>query len=931
MNAPPPSEAAALQQRLAAALRDPASFGPACTSVQVIETHISWVYLTGSYAYKVKKAVDFGFLDFTTLESRRHYCAEELRLNRRTAAQVYLDVVPIAGSVERPVVGGKGPVLEWAVRMREFPQRALLSEMLARGELTARHIDALAAVVERFHAGATRVPADRSWGSAGEVLDVALANFAELRPRLDDPADLAELTRLEDWTRREHAERGAVWDARRSGGHVRECHGDLHLGNIALLDGAITPFDCIEFNERMRWIDVESEIAFAVMDLQHRGRPDLAQRLLNAYLEHGGDYAGLAVLRFYLVYRAMVRAKVAGIGFAQAPPGTEKSARLADCRAHIALANREAAPGMPAIVITRGLSGSGKTTLSQSLLEHIGAIRVRSDVERKRLQGLSADARTHAGIEAGIYAPDATRATYDRLLDLAHTIVDAGRIALVDAAFLSRWQRNAFRALADELDLPFVIVDFVASEATLRRRIEARSAKGRDASDADLSVLALQLRNHEPLADDEGAFVVAYDAEQPLERAQSADAWRHVVQRLDLETPGADPRGPGPIPPGPGPDLDPDPGLDAKLAFLSQPSSYPEPTTRVEQVQTHLSWVFLTDRHAYKLKKPVRGDFVDLRTIADRRRNCRAEVRLNRRLSPDVYVGTVPLTCDAAGRLAIGGGGDVVDWLVRMRRLPRDRMLDRIIAVGHADSVDVDAIVQSLYDLYRVAPGVAVSPEAYLQALASEIKGTRDELCRSAYGLPAETIDRIAALQLRVLEREATLLAGRASSGRIVEGHGDLRPEHVCMTSPPRIIDCLEFSRALRSLDAVDELAYLALECERLGAPELRQRIFDAYRHVSDDPAPETLIDFYQSYRASIRAKIAIWHLRDPALQGMPKWRIQALDYLRLALAHIERATAAEAASAGSRPTGADTGDSDRAGATTDPQPPASSTSDPPR
>ncbi|MGE5666868.1 MAG: AAA family ATPase, partial [Betaproteobacteria bacterium] len=855
-------------------------------------------------------------LDFTTVEARRHYCAEELGLNRRTAAQVYLDVVPIAGSVDRPVVDGKGPVLEWAVRMREFPQHALLSEMLARGELTPAHIDALAAVVERFHDGAARASEDRPWGSAGDVLGVALANFAELRPRLDDPADLADLARLEDWTRREHAACGAVWETRRRDGHVRECHGDLHLGNIAFFDGAVTPFDCIEFNEQMRWIDVQSEIAFTVMDFQHRGRPDLAQRFLNAYLEHGGDYAGLAVLRYYLVYRAMVRAKVAGLGAAQAPAGVAKSARWVDCRAHIVLANREAAPGMPAIVITRGLSGSGKTTLSQSLLERIGAIRVRSDVERKRLEGLPPDARTHAGIEAGIYAPDATRATYDRLLDLTRTIVAAGRIALADAAFLMRWQRDAFRALADELDVPFVIVDFVASEATLRRRIEARAASGRDASDADLSVLALQLRSHEPLADEERGFAVSYDAEQPVERAQSADAWRHVAQRLDLEAAGAELPTPGSAPP------DPDPDLDAKLAFLSRPASYPEPTTRVEQVQTHLSWVFLTDRHAYKLKKPVLGDFVDLRTIADRRRNCRAEVRLNRRLSPDVYVAAVPLTCDASRRLAISGDGAVVDWLVKMRRLPHDRMLDRIIAAGYADSVDVDAIVQPLYRLYRFSPAATVAPEAYLHALAAEITATRDELRKPAYALPVEQIDRIAALQLSVIEGQAALLGGRASSGRIVEGHGDLRPEHVCMTSPPRIIDCLEFSRELRRLDAVDELAYLALECERLGAPGLRQRIFDAYRRMSDDPAPDALIDFYQSYRASIRAKIAIWHLRDPALQRMPKWRIQALDYLRLALAHAERAGGA--ASGNARQNGA-------ASAAGQHQPAASSTSDPPR
>ena len=330
-------------------------------------------------------------------------------------------------------------------------------------------------------------------------------------------------------------------------------------------------------------------------------------------------------------------------------------------------------------------------------------------------------------------------------------------------------------------------------------------------------------------------------------------------------------------------------------------------------METHLSWVFLTDHHAYKLKKPVRSDFVDLRSIANRRRNCRAEVRLNRRLSPDVYLGAIPLTCDAAGRLAIGGDGDVVDWLVRMHRLPHERMLDRIIAAGGAASVDVDSIVAPLCRLYRAGPAVAMSADAYLHALAAEIAATRDELRSPAYALPADTIERIALLQLRTLERDASIVGARAASGRIVQGHGDLRPEHVCMTSPPRIIDCLEFSRPLRSLDAVDEIAYLALECERLGAPELRERIFDGYRRMADDAAPEPLVDFYQSYRASIRAKIAIWHLRDPALRGMPRWRSQALDYLHLALVHAERCTGADA------------------GAATHGQVSASSTSDPPR
>ncbi|HEV2219437.1 MAG TPA: AAA family ATPase [Casimicrobiaceae bacterium] len=556
MDAPPPDGAAALQQRLAAALRDPASFGPECASVRVIETHISWVYLTGAYAWKVKKAVDFGFLDFTSLESRHRYCQEELRLNRRTAPQLYLDVVPIAGSVERPVVGGAGPVLEWALKMREFPQDALLSALLARGALVPSQVDALAAAVARFHEGAARARADQPWGSAAEVLDVALANFAELRPRIDDPAHLAELEALEDWTRREHAARGAIWASRRAAGLVRECHGDLHLGNIALVDAEVTLFDCIEFNERMRWIDVVSDIAFTLMDLRHRGRRDLAQRFLNAYLERTGDYSGVAVLTYYLVYRAMVRAKVAGLRAAQMFPGDASSGALADCRVHLDLARNEARAGSPAIVITHGLSGSGKTTLSQFLLERIGALRLRSDVERKRLLGLPAAARTGADIDAGIYAADANRATYARLLALARTIVEAGRIALVDAAFLSRCQRDAFRTLANELDVPLVIVDCIASEATLRRRIVERRAAGNDASDADLSVLAQQLHHHAPLDDDERALAVTWDAEQPPDGAQARDAWRRVAQRLGVGDPLSGP-----------PDETPaDPGLGAAIA-----------------------------------------------------------------------------------------------------------------------------------------------------------------------------------------------------------------------------------------------------------------------------------------------------------------------------------------------------------------------------
>jgi len=519
------------QARLLAALSRPAVFGPGCARVERLETHISCVFLTGRYAYKIKKSVDFGFLDFTTLAARRHFCEEELRLNRRLAPSLYLDVVPITGSVDAPVLGGEGPALEYAVKMREFPQAALASRILARGELSADDIDALAAKVAAFHAANGVAPCDGAFGAPEAILRVARQNFAQIWPQLAS-AERDELEELRAWIEREHA---AHWNAllrRREEGFVRECHGDLHLNNIARIDGELIIFDCIEFNESMRWIDVMSEVAFTVMDLHYRGRVDLARRFLNAYLERTGDYAGLAVLRFYLVYRALVRAKIARLRAAQLDAGEARRALLAEYRAHVTLARSYARSTRPALVITHGLAGCGKTTLSQALLETIGAVRIRSDVERKRLHGLGALERGQSGIDHGLYAVGATEVTYRELAALAREIVGADLVAIIDAAFLKRGQRDQFRDLAAELSVAFVIVDFSASDTTLRRRIAERAAKSSDASDADLAVLDHQLRSREPLAPDEQAFVVAYDAEAPLERARQPDAWRAVRERI---------------------------------------------------------------------------------------------------------------------------------------------------------------------------------------------------------------------------------------------------------------------------------------------------------------------------------------------------------------------------------------------------------------
>lgn len=331
------------------------------------------------------------------------------------------------------------------------------------------------------------------------------------------------------------------------------------------------------------------------------------------------------------------------------------------------------------------------------------------------------------------------------------------------------------------------------------------------------------------------------------------------------------------------------PDLGAKVAFLSCPQSYPEPTSRVEAIETHMAWVFLTDAHAYKLKKPVRYDYLDFSTLEARRRSCEEEVRLNRRLAPDVYLGVVPLGTGSRGMLEIGGEAMVHDWLVRMRRLPAERMLDRMIARGTVTRPALEALGRRLARFYGEASREPASADVYLERLAKELDESRAELVR--YGLDAELVDRAVAGPQAFLASRAAVLHERVRAGRIVEGHGDLRPEHICLGDPPLVIDCIEFNRAFRILDPLDDLSYLALECRRLGAAWVGQAVIDAYAAAAGDPPPEELIRFYLAYRAGLRAKIAIWHLRDDGAPRAEHWTARARSYLEIGLAVLPVST----------------------------------------
>ena len=517
--------------QLIAALRLPERYPHAVERVELLQTHISCVLLAGDYAYKIKKPLNLGFLDFSTPAARRFFCEEELRLNRRTAPNLYLEVLAIGGSASAPVLGGGGPAIEYALKMRRFAQDALLDAMARRGALAPEHIDALAQRLAAFHAGAERAGPEQAYGTAAHILAPTLQNFAQMRPLARTPAESALLARLRDWSQREHARLAGAFDARKRAGWVRECHGDLHLGNIALLEGVPTPFDAIEFNPELRWTDVMNDIAFLAMDLLDHGLPRLAHRFLNAYLEATGDYAGVRVLRYYLVYRALVRAKVSCLRAHQ--PGVaalEQSGAERAVGRHLALAERLAASAPPALLIMHGVSGSGKTTVAQDTAQALGALCLRSDVERKRLHGVDARARTGAGLDAGLYAPAASERTYAHLAEIARTLLQARHPVIVDAAFLMRAQRDQFAQLARDAGAAFAIAACTAPQATLRARLAEREREARDASEAGLAVLEQQLARAEPLGADEAAHAVRFDAGRSADTVGIAA----LAQRLGL-------------------------------------------------------------------------------------------------------------------------------------------------------------------------------------------------------------------------------------------------------------------------------------------------------------------------------------------------------------------------------------------------------------
>lgn len=505
-------------ERLIRGLLRPEAYDHPVERFELLETHISWVILTGKYAYKIKKPVDFGFVNFTTLELREHFCQEELRLNRRLAEDLYLGMQPIYGPLETPSFRGSGTPIEYAVKMLEFPQTALLPHVLARGGLSEELIDHLAHDVAQFQTRAAVTKAEGEYGSPASILS---ATTECLKP-LENSQQFGESTRgLNAWVAAEFSKLNRTFLERRTAGFVREGHGDMHLGNMLLREHRIEIFDCLEFNPSLRWIDSISEVAFLVMDLEDRGRGDLGWRFLNGWLEETGDYAGMRLWNWYYCYRALVRAKVAFLRLGQPDlTGNDREKLTRELSSYLELAERVTTPSKPRLVITSGVSGTGKSYWTRGLAAQCEFVRLRSDVERKRLYAERPE------ISSGeLYSQEVTEQTYARLYEQAQALLREGFSVVVDATFLRRNRREQFRELAKRLDVAAELIEFTAPVEVLQKRIQQRQLEGKDPSDADLKVLEMQLKTREAIEPDEEWTVLSLSGDEPARIETTLSEW----------------------------------------------------------------------------------------------------------------------------------------------------------------------------------------------------------------------------------------------------------------------------------------------------------------------------------------------------------------------------------------------------------------------
>jgi uncharacterized protein len=502
---------------------------PVQEPIQLLQTHISYVLLTGEYAYKVKKPINFGFLDFSSLEKRCYFCHEELRLNRRLSPDLYLAVLPIVETAGQYQFGAVVPpaqtATEYALQMRQFPQEMLLSHLFQDGKLTPAIVQKLATQVAAFHISAITNPEVTAYGSVVSVQQVDTNNQAISADFIGTTQTQLQLEETRAFTTHFFEQHADWFVQRQANGKIRECHGDLHLNNVCLFQDKIQIFDCIEFNQEFRNIDVIYDVAFLVMDLEFRGRIDLANLLLNTYLEQTGDYWGAVLLPLYLCMRAYIRGKVNSLTLNDPAIATsEKATSLQLAQAYYRQAwdytQRTVGERSPSrLILMSGLSGSGKSTVARQLAQKLNAIHIRSDAVRKHLAEISLHQRGATGVAGSrIYTPEMTQKTYDQLLEFGLLLAQQGWPVILDAKYDHHALRQPVLEAAITAHIPITIVECTAPVEVLRDRLLHRTS---DISDATADLLESQLKAAEPLTESEQAISVTLHTDHPLEQQLS--------------------------------------------------------------------------------------------------------------------------------------------------------------------------------------------------------------------------------------------------------------------------------------------------------------------------------------------------------------------------------------------------------------------------
>ncbi|QIZ72955.1 bifunctional aminoglycoside phosphotransferase/ATP-binding protein [Oxynema aestuarii] len=496
------------------ALLDPNIYPhPVKEPIQLIQTHASFVLLTGDYVYKIKKSVNFGFLDYSTLEKRRHFCQEEVRMNRRSAPEIYLGVVALTQTADTPVetlrdrleFDGTGDPVEYAVKMRQFPQECLFSSLFQAGKLSEDRMRELGRVVAEFHGKTETDDRILQFGEIAQIRQAIDENYRQTEKYIGGPQTRQQFEETKAYSDRFFVERKDLFKTRIAREKIRECHGDLHLRNIALYDDRIILFDCIEFNESFRFVDVMYDIAFAVMDLESRGSHVLATVFLNEYLERTGDWEGVQVLPLYLSRQAYVRGKVTSFLLDDPTVDETEKDRARDTAAHYyELAWQYTRRDRGRLILMSGLSGSGKSTVARQLAKPTGAIHIRSDAVRKHLAGIALHDR---GTDA-IYTPEMSRKTYGRLLELGELLASQGFTVILDAKYDTRNHREAAIAVAEKREIPLTIAHCTAPMEVLRDRLHQRRG---DIADATADLLASQQQAAESFTEREQAYVRTID------------------------------------------------------------------------------------------------------------------------------------------------------------------------------------------------------------------------------------------------------------------------------------------------------------------------------------------------------------------------------------------------------------------------------------